>query len=155
MTRLVFGDRISRQAALRPSASAAILNATRDKVLLTRRADNGQWCLPGGGMDPGESIAETCERETREETGLEVRVKRLIGVYTSPDWVLEYAGGNRFQVVGFHFEAEATGGRLSTSDETTGAAYFSPAEIEALDLMSHHRERILDSFLERQEAVVR
>jgi 8-oxo-dGTP pyrophosphatase MutT (NUDIX family) len=43
-----------------------------ERLLLTKRSDNGQWCLPGGGIDPGERPAEAAEREVLEETGLTV-----------------------------------------------------------------------------------
>ena len=81
---LKYGDRIGKLAMLTPSGSAAIFNPTGQKVLLTRRTDNGRWCLPGGAMDPGESAAECCAREVLEETGLIVRVGKLIGVYSTP-----------------------------------------------------------------------
>ena len=57
-------------------------------------------------MDPGEGADETYVRELREETGLDVQVTRLVGVYTSPDIMVEYANGNRIQPVAFSFEAE-------------------------------------------------
>ena len=96
-------------------------------------------------MDSGESAAETCIREVLEETGLDVHVCRLIGIYTSPDLVVEYPDGNRIQPVAFSFEAEVVGGELSLSDETTEFGYFDLNEMEALDLMEHHKERIQDA----------
>jgi len=44
------------------------------RVVLTRREDLGIWCLPGGGVDAGESVAHAAIREVREETGLDVRL---------------------------------------------------------------------------------
>lgn len=55
-----------------------------DRVLLTKREDYEVWCLPGGGPDAHESFSEALIRETKEETGLDVRVKRLVGVYSRP-----------------------------------------------------------------------
>ena len=63
MTKIVYGERIGKQARLAIGCSAIIWDATKQRLLLTRRADNGQWCLPSGRMEPGESIAETCARE--------------------------------------------------------------------------------------------
>jgi 8-oxo-dGTP pyrophosphatase MutT (NUDIX family) len=155
MVRVLQGDRIGAGGALAVGCTAAIFNATGQRLLLTRRADNGQWCLPGGHMEPGESAAEACAREVREETGLEVRVTRLIGVYTSPHVLLEYAPDKREQMVGLCFAAEPTGGALGLSGETTAADYFTPAEIAALDVLPHHIERIADAFAGAVAAFVR
>ena len=89
MSNLSFGQRIGKEGELRPGASALIFNETRDRILMTQREDNNRWCLPGGGMDPGERAAEACVREVLEETGLEVRVVRLVGVYTSNSFSLQ------------------------------------------------------------------
>ena len=145
MTQIVYGERIGGQARLAVGCSAIIWDSTRSKILLTRRTDNGQWCLPSGQMEPGESVAETCAREVWEETGLRVRVVKLLGVYTSPHLIVEYPDGNKFQIVGFSFEVEVTGGELGLSDETTDYGYFSRDQIAGMDLMQHHRERIADA----------
>ena len=155
MAKLLFGDRIGRTAQLRVGCSATIFDSTGQRILLTRRTDNGRWCLPGGGMDPGESAAECCEREVWEETGLRVWVTRLLGVYSSPHRVATYADGNRWQFVSLNFAVEVVGGDLGLSDETTEVGWFTPAEIESLDLMEHHRERIADALMQQAEAFVR
>jgi ADP-ribose pyrophosphatase YjhB (NUDIX family) len=58
------------------------------EILLQRRSDNDLWALPGGTMDLGERIAETVVREVREETGLEVEVTGIVGVYSDPGHVI-------------------------------------------------------------------
>ena len=140
---------------MRVGASAIIFDRARQKVLLTRRSDNGRWCLPGGGKDPGESGEETCIREVLEETGLEVEVTRLVGVYTSPNIMVEYADGNRVQPVVFSFEAAVVGGELGLSDETTEYGYIAVDELDTVDLMEHHRERIEDAVQDRAAAFFR
>ena len=155
MTKLIHGHRVGKGAILRPGASAIILDETKGKVLLTQRQDNGRWCLPGGGMDPGESAEEACIREVREETGLEARVTRLIGIYTSPDIIVEYPDGNRVQPVAFSFEATPTGGELSLSDESTAFGYFTLEEMGGLDLMENHKERILDALENRVASIIK
>ncbi|HSH01990.1 MAG TPA: NUDIX domain-containing protein, partial [Anaerolineae bacterium] len=55
------------------------------KVLLTQREDFEVWCMPGGHVDGGESVAEAARREVLEETGLEVRLVSLVGVYSIPE----------------------------------------------------------------------
>jgi len=110
MTQVLYGDRLGKEGRLRTGCSAVIFNETRTKVLLTRRTDNGLWCVPGGGMESGESAAEACIREVWEETGLNVRVKRLIGVYSNPNQLVVYADGNKAQMVVMSFEVEVMSG---------------------------------------------
>ena len=116
---LIYGDRIGDHAKLSPSGSAVIFDSTRRKILLTRRSDNGRWCLPGGAMDPGESATECCSREVLEETGLIVHVGRMIGIYSTPHRIMEYANGSRTQGLSLCFEADVVGGELCLSEETT------------------------------------
>ncbi|MBF0276891.1 MAG: NUDIX domain-containing protein [SAR324 cluster bacterium] len=153
MAKLIFGSRIGKQGKIR-LACTAILFDSEQKVLLTRRSDNGRWCLPGGGMDPGESIEECCLREMKEETGLSVQIKRMVGIYSNPDMLVEYPD-SRVQSVAVTFEVEAVGGELGLSDETTGFAYFSLDEIKKLDLMEPHHERIADALSMKREAYIK
>ncbi len=59
VTTIHYGERIGCEGNIRLGCSAIILDETRQKVLLTERADNKQWCLPSGGVDPGEFVEET------------------------------------------------------------------------------------------------
>ena len=153
MSMLNLGDRIGRAGKLSPGASALIFDESTGNILLTRREDNGRWCLPGGGMDPGESAGEACIREVFEETGLEVKLKKLVGIYTSPDIMIEYPDGNKIQPVAFSFEVEVTGGTLGLSDETTEVGYFTIEQMEKMDMMDHHVQRIYDALEGRPEAI--
>ena len=152
---LRYGDRIGKQGRLVPACDAVIFDATREKVLLTRRSDNGQWCLPGGSMDPGESAPECCAREVLEETGLVISVGRLIEVYSTPHRITEYADGNRKQALDLVFEAVRISGDLSLSKETTEADFFSQAEMEPMDVMEPIYERVADAFVGQEGAFVR
>lgn len=154
-TIIIQGERVGRQGKIRTGCSAIIFDARHEKILLTRRTDNGLWCLPGGGIDPGESASEACVREIREETGLNARVTRLIGVYSSPDWLVEYPDGNKVQIVALSFEAEALEGDLSTNSEVSEFGYFTPQEIEHLDVMLNHVQRIKDALENQGAAFVR
>jgi ADP-ribose pyrophosphatase YjhB (NUDIX family) len=110
-----------------------------EQVLLTRRSDFGVWCLPGGHVDAGETIAQAAIREVVEETALEVRLDRLVGVYSIPDakaWVnliISFAG-------------TPIGGALKAQEnEVLEIAYFSVDEIPD-NLLWGHRQRIIDAF---------
>jgi 8-oxo-dGTP pyrophosphatase MutT (NUDIX family) len=155
MLTILQGERIAKSAGLFVGCAAVLFDRERRKILLTRRADNGRWCLPGGHMEAGESVTEACAREMWEETGLTVRVVRLLGVYSSPHFVLDYGEQGRFQVVALNFEVEPTGGALGLSDETTEVGYFSAEEIARLDLLEHHRERVADAFAHRETTFIR
>ena len=154
MTQVFYGPRLSKQGKIRLGCSAAIFDE-RGRILLTRRADNGQWCLPGGRMESGESVAEACAREVLEETGLNVRVKRLVGVYSHPDQLVVYPDGNKAHIVALHFEAEIIGGELGLSNETTDFGYFTLQELEGLEFLGRHRERILDTLEKQPEALIK
>ncbi|MBM3179117.1 MAG: NUDIX domain-containing protein [Chloroflexi bacterium] len=147
MSQVLFGPRLGKEGQLRIGCSATIFDKAREKVLLTQRADNGRWCLPGGAMEAGESAAEACAREVWEETGLEVRVKRLIGVYSNPDQLVMYPNGDKIFMVVLSFEAEIIAGELGLSHETTAFGYFSPQEMEKMPMHGEHKSRVQDALL--------
>ncbi|MDO8754071.1 MAG: NUDIX domain-containing protein, partial [Anaerolineales bacterium] len=147
MSQVLFGPRLGKEGQVRVGCSATIFDKAREKVLLTQRADNGRWCLPGGAMESGESAAEACEREVWEETGLHVRVKRLIGVYSNPDQLVVYPDGNKVFIVALNFEAEIIAGQLGLSHETTAFGYFSLLEMESMPMHGEHKNRVEDALL--------
>ena len=154
MTKVLYGERISKQGEVRLGCSAAIFDE-RGRIFLTRRTDNGQWCLPGGRMESGESVAEACEREVWEETNLRVRVKRLVGVYSHPDQLVIYPDGNRAHIVALHFEAEIVSGEPGLSNETTDFGYFTMDEIQSMDFLGRHKERIMDTLETHPHALIK
>ncbi len=108
------------------------------KLLLTKREDFEVWCLPGGGVDPGELVAQAAVREALEETGLDVRLTRLVGIYSAPRW----------SVPGIHivvFAAEPVGGSLNPQPgEVVEIGYFDPAGLPD-ELLTGQRRRIRDA----------
>ena len=155
MAKIVTGHRIGQNGTIRVGCSAVVFDPQHRKILLTRREDNNQWCLPSGGMEPGESASEACIREVEEETGLEVAIKRLIGIYTTPHELIVYRDGNKFQLVALCFEAEIVGGELRLSCETTEYGYFSYQEIQELDLLVNHAQRIKDAYSAEMTTFIR
>lgn len=148
MTQILYGDRISKDGELRMGCSAVIFDEAHQKVLLTRRADNGLWCVPGGKMEAGESAKECCQREVFEETGLQIEPRRLIGVYSNRDQLVIYPDGNKVQIVVLSFEAEIVSGEPGLSNETTEVGYFSLDEIKSMPMHDRHQERVEDALLD-------
>lgn len=155
MTNIIYGDRIGKLGKISTGCSAVIFNETKEKILLTRRTDNGQWCLPSGRIEPGESVAEACIREVLEETGLQIEIVKLIGIYSNPNQLIEYSDGNRIHLISLCFEVKKVSGELSISDETTEFGYFNVNEIKSLDLLSNHQERITDAFAKSSSVFIK
>ena len=102
-----------------------------------------------------QGAAEACEREVWEETGLTVRVKRLVGVYSHPDQLAVYADGNKAHIVALHFEVEVLSGEPGLSNETTDFGYFTLDEIETPEMFGRHKARIMDTLANQPEAFIR
>ena len=153
--QILAGDRIGRLGKIRLGCSAAIFDETGTKILLTKRADNGEWCLPGGLMEPGESVDETCIREVLEETGLHIRITHLVGVYSNPHLLVEYPGGNRFQQVSLCFAGEVVGGQLAINEESTAYGFYTFAETQHMKIIATSNKRIEDAFAHHPQAYIR
>lgn len=114
------------------------------RILLQRRADNGEWALPGGGMDLGETLAACVVREVREETGFDVVVDRIVGIYSDPEHVFAYDNGEIRQQFSICLACALVGGALAVSAESTAVAFFTLDEIAGLGMHPSHRIRIRD-----------
>jgi ADP-ribose pyrophosphatase YjhB (NUDIX family) len=123
-----------------PAVSAVIFSTNKRKLLLQKRADNYKWSLPGGQVDPGENVEEAIIREVKEETGFDIIVQKLTGVYSNPNHIIAYADGEIRQQFSICFLCEITGGTKATSDESIEVRFFS---IEELDLISIHPTQII------------
>lgn len=129
-----------------PSANVVVTNED-GAILLIRRSDNGNWALPGGAMDLGESLPETAVRETAEETGVDVEVTGLVGIFTDPRHLVLYtSNGEVRQEFSVVFTARPVGGSPATSPESTEVRWTAVAEIESLPMDRSMRLR-LDHFL--------
>jgi ADP-ribose pyrophosphatase YjhB (NUDIX family) len=134
--------------SLVPGASA-IVTDDQGRILLQRRSDNARWALPGGVMDIGESIGQAIVREVQEETGFEVKPENIVGVYSDPGHVFAYDDGEVRQQFSVCFVCRIVGGELQVSKESSEVAFFSPEEIEGLEMHESIRLRI-QHYLERR-----
>lgn len=101
-----------------------IIEDEEKKILLEKRSDCGLWGLPGGRIEPGESIVETAKREVREETGLTVEITELLGVYSGPQERIVTYPDNVVQLVDIILRATILSGMLSCSDESEALQFF-------------------------------
>jgi ADP-ribose pyrophosphatase YjhB (NUDIX family) len=123
-------------------AASAIVTDDAGRILLHLRADNDLWALPGGGMELGESLAQTVVREVKEETGLRVRPESIVGIYSDPKHVVAFADGEVRQQFSVCFACTLLGGKLKTSTESQKVALFTPAQIKRLPMHRSTRLRI-------------
>ncbi|WP_018547455.1 NUDIX hydrolase [Streptomyces sp. LaPpAH-108] len=129
--------------SLVPAASAVVVD-DHGRILLQRRVDNGMWALPGGRMEIGESLPGCAIRETREETGYDVQLVGIVGIYTDPGHVFAYDDGEVRQEFSICFLARPVGGQLAVSDESTEVRWFDPSEIDDLPMVTSIRRRVTD-----------
>ena len=123
-------------------STTAVVTDTHGRIVLVKRRDNNLWALPGGGLDLGESITDCAIREVWEETGLDVTITSLIGVYTNPHHVIEYSDGEVRQQFSLCFATDLIGGTLRTDDESTDIRWVAPSDIDNLPMHPSMRLRI-------------
>ncbi|MFF0850136.1 NUDIX domain-containing protein [Streptomyces sp. NPDC003280] len=116
-----------------PSVTAVVRDDS-GRLLLIHKTDNDLWALPGGGHDIGERIGDTVVREVLEETGIQVEVDSIVGLYTDPEHVLAYDDGEVRQQFSICFRARPVGGSLRTSSESKEVRWVDPADLDRLDI---------------------
>jgi 8-oxo-dGTP diphosphatase len=124
---------------------AVVLSEDGSRVLLLRREIFILWDLPGGEIEPGENPADAAVRECREETGVDIAVDRLIGIYRHQS---VYNLGDQLTHA---FRAHATGGTpRRVGLEITGLRWCRPEELPR-GLQPLQRRMIMDAFEDRPE----
>lgn len=127
--------------SLIPGGSALVID-DRGRILLQQRSDNDNWAPPGGTMDIGETLGQAVTREVREETGLDVELTGIVGIFTDPDHVIAYADGEVRQQFNVTFTARVVGGEVTVSPESHSVRFVDPAEIPELPMHDTVRLRI-------------
>lgn len=128
-----------------PSVFVAVRDAD-GWLLMVQRCDSGDWEVPGGRVDVGESAVTAAIREVAEETGVDVRVTGLIGLYTDPQFVVRSAAGEVRQQFVVLLRASAVSGRpRADRRETNAAAWVAPTRVAELRMQAPVRAWIRDA----------
>ncbi|WCN36255.1 NUDIX domain-containing protein [Aneurinibacillus uraniidurans] len=135
---------------------AVIILNEENQVLLQKRSDVGLWGIPSGHIEIGETVSEAAIREVKEETNLDIRIKKLIGVYSDPNsQVFAYPNGKVIHFITTCFLAEITGGELRcNSSESLDVKFFAQQNLPQ-DLLNMHPRWLKDAFANRELAFIR
>lgn len=109
-------EMVGNRPIIMVGATALILDEN-ERLLMLRRTDNACWGVPGGGMEPGESLEDTVRRETREETGLEIGEISLYGIFSGPEFFYKYPNGDQVHIVTAVFLTKEFYGQIQISQE--------------------------------------
>ena len=121
---------------------------------MQRRRDTGQWALPGGKQELGETPSECAVRECEEETGILARVTGILGVYSDPAHLVEYtSNGEVRQEFEITLIGEPIGGTPAENDEASDVRWISPEELDHFDIHVTMR-RQLDDYLNKRYPIV-
>ena len=124
---------------MRPFACDMVL-FERGKVLLIKRGKEpflGKWALPGGRIEDEETAEQCAKREMKEETGLDVSIIRLIGVYSDPK-------RDPRGIISAAYVVRKTGGKLKPGDDASECAWFG---IDALPSLAFDHNQIINDAL--------
>lgn len=130
-----------------------LITNEKDQVLLQRRSDTGEWCIPGGAMELGESYLETAQREIYEEVGIKVENLKLFGIYSGEERMIRYPNKDIVYSLGIIFTADSYTGEISVEDEEVLEHRFFDREQIPKELFSPDARGILD-WAEGKEPVV-
>jgi 8-oxo-dGTP pyrophosphatase MutT (NUDIX family) len=105
------------------------------RLLLQRRRDTGQWAIPMGKQELGETVSQCAVRETGEETGVRVEVTGLLGIYSDPGHVVLYTSdGETRQEYEIILLGRPLSGEPKANDEASAAGWFTVTELDGLDI---------------------
>lgn len=93
-----------------------LIENDKGQVLLQKRSDNGQWCVPGGALEPLETYKQAAKRELREEVGIEVEDLKLFGLYSGDDRLIHYPNGDVVYSLSVIFTTKTYTGQISDED---------------------------------------
>ena len=143
-TRIDYFDDPATPAAnsMVPSVNVIVADDA-GRILLIRRTDNGNWAVPGGAIDLGESMIDAAVRETREESGIDCEITGLVGIFTDPRHVIHYTSNDEVrQEFSILLTGHAISGQPTPSSETSDVQWIEPARLPELPMDRSMRLRL-------------
>lgn len=126
------------------SAAAVALFNSKKEILLLHRRDNGKWTMPGGTLEFGESLTSCALREVKEECGLDVEIKDIVGTYTDPNIIVAYSDGEVRQEFTIVYYGEVKNFEFQLNEESSSYQLISLDTIKNLPLVDSQRRRLDD-----------
>ena len=131
----------------RPPSASVVVRDEAGALLLLRRTDNDLWTIPTGKVEIGETVAQAGAREVKEETGLDVEITGLVGVFSDPNHVIVYSKGKKVTEVRQPFNvclhARPVGGEITPApDEASEVRWVDPADVDGYDIHPAIRRRV-------------
>lgn len=123
--KLTFPEEAPADTKITVGIAALVIH--ENKILLEQRADCGLWACPGGRMEPGENISLTATREVKEETNIDIEIKRIFAIYSDPKYgmVRRYTSDSfSQQCVDIYLLAAPLSFEIKKSDESLRVEYF-------------------------------
>lgn len=130
--------------SLVPSVNVVVAD-DKGRILMIRRTDNGNWAVPGGAIDLGESLVQAAVRETAEETGITCEVNGIVGIYSDPKHLIHYTSNDEVrQEFSIMLKGRPVAGEPTPSSETSEVHWVEPDAIDGLTMDRSMKLRIAD-----------
>lgn len=142
-TDYFYCDDAPKANSIKPAAAVAIINKNNELLMLHRK-DNMKWTMPGGTLEFGESMTECALREVKEESGLEVEIKDIIGTYTDPNIRVAYSDGEVRQEFTIVYYGEVNNYMVEIDEESSSFVWVSLEHVLELPLADSQMRRLQD-----------
>lgn len=142
-TEYYYDPNAPKANSLVPASNLLVVDAN-GAILLQRRRDTGQWALPGGAQDIGETAAQCAVRECLEETGILAEITGFLGVYTNPDHIVAYTDGEIRQQYETTYTGRPAAGKPTVNNEADAVRFVLPADLDDYDIHPSMRRQISD-----------
>lgn len=136
-----FQDDAPAANTLVPACGTLVVDGT-GKILMQRRRDTGQWALPMGKMELGETPTACAIRETEEETGVQVEILSLVGIFSEPNHIVAYTDGEVRQEFEITYLARPVTGEPISNDEASDVGWFTLEELHTMDVHPSMRRQL-------------